>query len=138
METGRSVGGGFQSERGKEKRRMTGWKTRRDRMVGFGRSDRREDSITRHQQPGAYLVAIGFSLPKASPALYQIVHSATLIKLIGTSTDIEGRIIIDHLVHAARAACDFCQTSEIKERTSNSRRILRICRDGSCVKVNTR
>lgn len=54
---------------------------------GFGRSDRREDSITRHQQPGAYLVAIGFSLPKASPALYQNVHSATLIKLIGISTD---------------------------------------------------
>lgn len=47
-----------------------------DKGAGSGwRSDRREDSITRHQQLGAYLVAIGFSLPKASPALYQIVHS---------------------------------------------------------------
>lgn len=46
-----------------------GWmKGRTKRGRGWiRRSDRREDSITRHQQPGAYLVAIGFSLPKASP-----------------------------------------------------------------------
>lgn len=87
MERGRSTGhAGRSGEREKADEGVRNEKGRN--RWRFGRSDRREDSITRHQQPGAYLVAIGFSLPKASPALYQIVHSATLIKLIETSTDV--------------------------------------------------
>ena len=72
---GSSQGGGCGKTRKREKRAAKGWIERRW-TVGRWR-DEREDSITRHRQPRAYLVAIGFSLPKASSALYRIVHSAS-------------------------------------------------------------
>lgn len=72
---GSSQDGGCGKTREREKRAAKGWIERRW-TVGRWR-DEREDSITRHRQPRAYLVAIGFSLPKASSALYRIVHSAS-------------------------------------------------------------
>lgn len=65
---GRGEGGnqGTEGEREMDGGRETKGRTKRG-QGWIRRSDRREDSITRHQQPGAYLIAIGFSLPKASP-----------------------------------------------------------------------
>lgn len=72
---GSSQGGGCGKTRERGKRATRGWIEQRW-TVGWQR-DEREDSITRHRQPRAYLVAIGFSLPKASSALYRIVYSAS-------------------------------------------------------------
>lgn len=112
------------------------------------RSDRREDSITRHQQPRAYLVAIGFSLPKASPALYQIVHSATLVKLIGISRTREhwnraGWRIIDHpvCIYVPRVLPVTFGRCEIKERELFKSAVhveSSIRGNGLCVKSNAR
>ncbi|XP_018360908.1 PREDICTED: uncharacterized protein LOC108759786 [Trachymyrmex cornetzi] len=66
MEAGGEITGGGRSTDGTGGKSRDRGRTKRGRGW-IRRSDRREDSITRHQQPGAYLVAIGFSLPKASP-----------------------------------------------------------------------
>jgi len=57
------------AERGETDGTGTDRKSKSEGMVR--RSDRREDSITRHRQP--YLIAIGFSLPKACAGFIKIV-----------------------------------------------------------------
>lgn len=83
--------------------RLKGTKGRTKRGRGWiRRSDRREDSITRHQQPGAYLVAIGFSLPKASPGFIPNCTFGDPCKTHrdprgrAPATEIAGWRIIDH------------------------------------------
>jgi hypothetical protein len=56
-------------------REQTGRANQRKRAVR--RSDRKEDSIIRHQQ--SYLIAIGFSLPKASAGFMKIVFIRRLL-----------------------------------------------------------